>query len=248
MVGDLRARAAWSAPRAPPSATRSSPPRRHRHAVRQAAAVVAELVEQARDLAGVAPELRLLLLELIDLLDHVDRDDDVVVGELRESRAGRGAGRWCRGRNSSFVSRGTSGTARPWSPAPPARYAWPSHAALAVPPRRVPRGRSRFRRVGSQEDVVHLALAFALPRVMVTFFMTTSVTGLSRGPRSTLVNFGDERQRVALAEDGVAAVEVGRRPLGDEELRAVRPRPGVGHRQERGLVEGQVGRNSSANR
>src|SRR6267143_795165 len=40
-----------------------------------------------------------------------------------------------------------------------------------------------------------------------------------------------------LAEDGVAVVEVRRRHLGDEELRAVGIRPRVRHRQEARLVE-----------
>src|SRR5919204_2394871 len=40
-----------------------------------------------------------------------------------------------------------------------------------------------------------------------------------------------------LAEDGVLAVQPGRRHLGDEELRAVGVGPGVGHRQVAGPVE-----------
>ena len=52
-----------------------------RDALGERAAPLAKLVEQARDRAGVAAPLRALALELIDLLDHVDRDDDVVVLE-----------------------------------------------------------------------------------------------------------------------------------------------------------------------
>ena len=43
--------------------------------------VLAEIVEEARDRARVAAALRALALELVDLLDDVDRDDDVVVLE-----------------------------------------------------------------------------------------------------------------------------------------------------------------------
>ena len=39
------------------------------------------LAWQARDLARVATEIGLILLERIDLLDHEDRDHDVVIGE-----------------------------------------------------------------------------------------------------------------------------------------------------------------------
>ncbi len=42
------------------------------------------LVEQARDLTRVAAELGLILLERIDLLDHVDRDHDRIVGKRVE--------------------------------------------------------------------------------------------------------------------------------------------------------------------
>ena len=52
-----------------------------RHALGERAAALAKLVEQARDRARVAPALRALALELVDLLDDVDRDDDVVVLE-----------------------------------------------------------------------------------------------------------------------------------------------------------------------
>ena len=69
------------------------------------------------------------------------------------------------------------------------------------------------------------------------------LTGLSRGPRSTPVILRDQRQRLAQAEDGVAAVEVLGRPLGDEELRAVRVAgPALAMASSAGLVELQVGR------
>ena len=48
----------------------------------RAAGLLTELVEDARQRARVAPHLAHLSLELVDLLDHVDRDHDVVVLEL----------------------------------------------------------------------------------------------------------------------------------------------------------------------
>src|SRR6187551_2539069 len=44
-------------------------------------------------------------------------------------------------------------------------------------------------------------------------------------------DLGDQRSRIAQAEDGVATGQVLGRPLGDEELRAVGGGSGVGHRQ-----------------
>ena len=55
--------------------------RLERHALRERAALLAEIVEQARDGARVAAALGAFALELVDLLDDVDRDDDVVVLE-----------------------------------------------------------------------------------------------------------------------------------------------------------------------
>ncbi len=46
------------------------------------AAPLAHLVEEASDGPGVAPELAHVPLELVDLLDHVDRDHDLVLFEL----------------------------------------------------------------------------------------------------------------------------------------------------------------------
>jgi hypothetical protein len=73
--------------------------------------------------------------------------------------------------------------------------------------------------------------------------MTTGSTGRSPGPvrgcrsrrprRASLV--GD------LTEDRVLAVQPGGRADGDEELRAVGARAGVGHRQQVGLVEDELG-------
>ena len=45
----------------------------------------AELVEVARHLAGVAAQRREVALEVVDLLDDVDRDDDVVVAEAEDA-------------------------------------------------------------------------------------------------------------------------------------------------------------------
>ncbi len=47
----------------------------------QRAAALAKLVEEAGDRPGVAPALRALPLELVDLLDDVNRNDYVVVFE-----------------------------------------------------------------------------------------------------------------------------------------------------------------------
>src|SRR5918911_1095619 len=44
----------------------------------------AKLVEITRHLARVAAERREIALEVVDLLDHVDRDDDVVVTEAED--------------------------------------------------------------------------------------------------------------------------------------------------------------------
>ncbi len=44
-----------------------------------------------------------------------------------------------------------------------------------------------------------------------------------------------------LTEDRVMTVQMRRRGHGDEELRAVRPRAGIRHRQEIGLVEDEIG-------
>src|SRR4051794_37231495 len=55
-------------------------------------------------------------------------------------------------------------------------------------------------------------------------------------------DLGDQRERIALAEDGVPAGEVLGRPLGDEELRAVGGGTGVGHGQESRLVELEIRR------
>jgi hypothetical protein len=52
--------------------------------VREARAFCTQPVQHARHLPGVAPALRGLLLELIDLLDDEDRDDDLVVGERED--------------------------------------------------------------------------------------------------------------------------------------------------------------------
>ena len=52
-----------------------------RDPLRERPSALAELVEQSRDRPGVAPALGAFALELVDLLDHVDRDDDVVVLE-----------------------------------------------------------------------------------------------------------------------------------------------------------------------
>ncbi len=57
------------------------PARRQRRPVGEARALGPQAVEHARHLARVAPALRGLLLELVDLLDDEDRDDDLVVGE-----------------------------------------------------------------------------------------------------------------------------------------------------------------------
>ena len=45
---------------------------------------LAEVVEEPRDVARVAPALGALALELVDLLDRVDRDDEIVVLELED--------------------------------------------------------------------------------------------------------------------------------------------------------------------
>ena len=58
-----------------------------------------------------------------------------------------------------------------WPPAPPARY------GLAKPP--------LARLCFDEGQLDHFDFPF-LPREMTTCFMTTSVVGLSRGPRSTL--------------------------------------------------------------
>lgn len=58
--------------------------RGQRHPVGEVGPDGAEAIELARDLAGVTAELRELLLELVDLLDHVDRDHHVVVGEVED--------------------------------------------------------------------------------------------------------------------------------------------------------------------
>ena len=54
----------------------------HRHALGQAVSEVAELVQAARYFARVATSLRQLLLEVVDLLQDVDGDDHIVVGEV----------------------------------------------------------------------------------------------------------------------------------------------------------------------
>src|SRR5262245_47456600 len=48
-------------------------------------------------------------------------------------------------------------------------------------------------------------------------------------------DLGDQRERIAQAEDGVPPRQVLRRPFGDEELRPVRSGPLVRHRQQRRL-------------
>ena len=88
-------------------------------------------VEHARHLTGVAPALRGLLLELIDLLDHEDRDDDLVVGEGEDGA--RIVNENVRVENEVFHwNRGTSGATRPLVPRTPARSGWQSHPSLAV--------------------------------------------------------------------------------------------------------------------
>src|SRR5690606_14958584 len=53
----------------------------HRDSLRQGAALLAELIEETDDVTSVTAALRAFTLELVDLLDDVDRDDDVVVVE-----------------------------------------------------------------------------------------------------------------------------------------------------------------------
>ncbi len=77
------------------------PPTRACTPAGERAALVAQLVEEARDVPRVAPALRALALELVDLLDDVDGDDDVVVLEPEDRARDRGGGRSCRGRSSS---------------------------------------------------------------------------------------------------------------------------------------------------
>ena len=77
------------------------PPDLSRHALRERAARLAQIVEEANDVARVAAALRALALELVDLLDDVDRDDDVVVVEPEDRVRDRGGGCSCRGRSSS---------------------------------------------------------------------------------------------------------------------------------------------------
>jgi hypothetical protein len=57
-----------------------------------------------------------------------------------------------------------------------------------------------------------------LPRAIVTFFMTTSVTGFS--PRADARDLADQRHGLALAEDRVAAVE---RRLGPSVMKNCEP-------------------------
>ena len=125
-----------------------------RHTVAQLA-LHAELVEVARDLAGVAPEQE-IALEVVDLLDHVDRDDDVVVAEP-EDAADRGAGRSCRGR-SSFSSRagplGAGATRRERNPAR-------GRAATAVLPSPTPAAARRGARSVAASTVWFLPCRFA---------------------------------------------------------------------------------------
>ena len=66
------------------TATRSAPPESSGTPLDSEPPALAELVEEARDRARVAAALGALALELVDLLDHVDRDDDVVVLELED--------------------------------------------------------------------------------------------------------------------------------------------------------------------
>jgi hypothetical protein len=57
------------------------------HPLRERPARLAKLIEDPCDLARVAPALGALAFELVDLLDAVNRDDDVVVLEAKD-RAG----------------------------------------------------------------------------------------------------------------------------------------------------------------
>ena len=74
---------------------------------------------------------------------------------------------------------------------------------------------------------------------MVTFLITTSVTGLSRGPRSTPVISVTSETGSHCPKMVWRLLRCGR-ALGDEELRAVGVRARVGHRQQARLVELEV--------
>ena len=81
-------------------------------------------------------------------------------------------------------------------------------------------------------------------RSTTTDSMTTSSTGRSIAPVGTVGDLVDDRAAGAvgdLAEDRVPPVEVRRRADGDEELRAVGARAGVGHGQQVRPVELQLG-------
>jgi len=56
---------------------------RQRHAALQVA-FFAQLVQEARDRAGVAPQLAGVALEVVDLFDDEDWQDDLVVFELED--------------------------------------------------------------------------------------------------------------------------------------------------------------------
>ncbi len=80
--GPRRRRAAASGPRGARGCAPCSGPMEH---ALPELPLDAELVEVARDLAGVAAQRREVALEVVDLLDHVDRDDDVVVVEPEDA-------------------------------------------------------------------------------------------------------------------------------------------------------------------
>src|SRR4051812_6016724 len=66
--------------------------------------------------------------------------------------------------------------------------------------------------------------------------------GLVARARLDARDLADQRDRFAQAEDGVTPGEVLRRSFRDEELRSVRARPRVRHREQPWLVELQLGR------
>src|SRR5262249_15730712 len=55
-----------------------------RDAIGEARAIAAQLIQSAGDFARVAAALGQLLLELIDFLEDVNRDDDLVIGEFED--------------------------------------------------------------------------------------------------------------------------------------------------------------------
>src|SRR5450432_113832 len=135
---------------------------RQGRAVRQPRPLGAQPVEQARDLARVAAQLRGLFLEVVDLLDDEDGNDDFVVGELRD-------GAW--------VVQQDVGV---------------ENEVLHVPPRKETKRRKETKGRGPAggrraTDVYFLSAAAlaALPRVIVTFVSETSLFGLSPGERGT---------------------------------------------------------------